>query len=87
MPQGYIMAAHMLNDFNGTCALTLRAMIIIGFYLSHTCFCFLLHLLYISAYSLHLCPGGATSKITRWSVLLPCNSQNSQIKSPVWQPA
>jgi hypothetical protein len=26
-------------------------------------------------FSLHLCPGGATSKITRWSVLLPCNSQ------------
>jgi hypothetical protein len=52
----------------------------LGFYLSHTCFCFLLHLLYISAYSLHLCPGGATSKITRWSVLLPCNSQ---IKSNV----
>ncbi len=33
------------------------------------------NLLHIYAYTLHLCPEGATSRITRWSVLLPCKSQ------------
>ncbi len=35
----------------------------------------LCHLFYIYAYILNLCLEGATSRITRWSLLLPCNSQ------------
>jgi hypothetical protein len=35
----------------------------------------LCHLFYIFTYTLHQCREGATSRITRWYVLLPCNSQ------------
>jgi hypothetical protein len=34
----------------------------------------------IHACTLHLCPEGAPSGITRWCVLLPCNSQKSTSK-------
>ncbi len=35
--------------------------------------------------SIHLCSEGATSRITRWSVLLPCNSQIKSNMFPLTQ--
>ncbi len=53
---------------------TLHEMLCVVFHMTH--------LLHIFACSLHLCSEGATSRITRWSVLLPCNSQiKRKIKS------
>jgi hypothetical protein len=36
------------------------------------------HIYSIYAHTLHQCPEGATCRITRWSVLRPCNSQNQK---------